>query len=128
MVTVALFYDVHEAVIAKSYLEENGIPAFVPDLNQAYTNWMVIPAMGGIRLQVDEADKWAAENLLKLDGEPDDQDVTDKCPNCGSPDIVCKRSLLGLIAGSFFLNLPLPFRTGTRHCRRCKHEWREQNA
>jgi len=64
METVAVVYDLQEALLLKSVLEGHGIAAFIPDENMAQLNWFYVNALGGIRVQVSPAVAVQARALL----------------------------------------------------------------
>jgi Putative prokaryotic signal transducing protein len=64
MVTVAVTVRLDEALLLRSVLEGCGIACFIPDEMTAQTQWGVIAAGGGIRVQVDERDEPAARRAL----------------------------------------------------------------
>lgn len=53
--TVAQFMIPTDAFLAKGCLVAAGIPAVVADANHAQAYQLIIPAMGGVRVQVPEA-------------------------------------------------------------------------
>src|ERR1043165_7475598 len=95
LVTIMTFNRVHEAELARTALEAEGIPAVVLDRftgDRFFEN-----APRGIRLQVNEEDAEAADAVLnRTAGLGDAEYVTpsdelpwqppDACPNCGAPD------------------------------------------
>jgi hypothetical protein len=61
MTTVRTCSDLAEAEVIKSMLEGSGVAAFVPDENSVlWSN-----AIGGIRVQVDDADVDRANEVLR---------------------------------------------------------------
>jgi hypothetical protein len=64
MVTIATTRTLDEAFVMKSALEGSGIPSFIPDEMTAQTQWGVIAASGGIRLQVAPENADAARRIL----------------------------------------------------------------
>ena len=96
MRTVASFREAYQAYLAEGKLETEGISAIVLDEHLAEINWLYSQAIGGVKVQVPEADYESralkilegdyAEDLLVLD--PDKS--TDRCPECGSASISVK--------------------------------------
>ena len=88
--TIRQYRDQAEAMLARSALESAGIGCFLRDENTIRIDWLWSNLMGGIRLQVAEADVHAAEAVLSqpipeslaVAGETDFQQP--QCPNCGS--------------------------------------------
>ena len=61
MITLRTCSELEEAEVIKSVLEGSGVAAFVPDENSAlWSN-----AIGGYRVQVDEADADRANEVLR---------------------------------------------------------------
>lgn len=79
-VTVAAFQDPVAAVLAKNFLESEGIPAVLFDETTVATDWMLSAAIGGVKLQVAPIHLERAEMLLmqvkKNRDENDDEDET----------------------------------------------------
>jgi hypothetical protein len=63
MVTLATYFSVDEALLARSRLEDAGLEAFVPDEN---CNTSLASPVGGARLMVTEEDVPLARQLLEL--------------------------------------------------------------
>lgn len=70
LVTAAAFNTIHEAYLAKSILEGAGITAFIADEYTIGVNWLWANAVGGVKVQVAEADVEEAEKLLASPPEP----------------------------------------------------------
>ena len=64
VVTVQQYRDLTEAQLAMGVLESAGIPCYLRDENTVRTQWFWSNLIGGIRLQVREEDRAAAEALL----------------------------------------------------------------
>jgi hypothetical protein len=64
VVTVQQYRDLTEAHLAMGVLESAGIPCYLRDENTVRTQWFWSNLIGGIRLQVREEDRAAAEALL----------------------------------------------------------------
>lgn len=65
MVTVETFDNYVQAHIKLGYLQQNGIDAFLQDEYSATINPILLNAIGGIKLQVNEADAQQAMELLQ---------------------------------------------------------------
>ncbi len=65
MKTVATYNRLDEAFLARSRLAGDGIDSFVPDEFAASNSWSGIPAIGGVRLQVEDEDYERADKLLR---------------------------------------------------------------
>jgi Putative prokaryotic signal transducing protein len=86
LVTVATFSLPVEAHIAKTKLESEGIECFVADENIVSLNWLYSGAVGGIKLQVSEADYARAERILNVSpldfGLKTEKSNPLACPRC----------------------------------------------
>lgn len=76
LITIASFDHPIEANLAKSRLEAEGIECVLTNEHIAGMNWVWAPTIGGVGLQVLEAD--ARRALEILEGESDDEDVADE--------------------------------------------------
>lgn len=63
LVTVATFDMLHKAELAKAALEDAGIRAEVNDAEVVSMDWLLLNAVGGVKVQVAEAD---AERALQV--------------------------------------------------------------
>ncbi len=80
VVTLRHFFTLPEALLAKSILDSAGIQSYLIDENTIRMDWFYSNALGGIKLQVREADATAAAELLDhqaSEGE-DDGDSREK--------------------------------------------------
>ncbi|MDG5499448.1 DUF2007 domain-containing protein [Marinobacter sp. BGYM27] len=66
-VTIARYSLPFEAHVARARLESEGIDALVMDEHTINMQWLYSDAMGGVRLQVDEAYCQRAESILNED-------------------------------------------------------------
>ena len=92
MKTVATFREAYQAYLAKGKLEAEGISSIVVDEYLVGINWMYSQAIGGVKVQVPEADYERATKILKEDYAKDldalDQEgPKESCPKCGSLSI-----------------------------------------
>ena len=85
-VTIATFNFAHEAHLARTRLESQGIPAHVADEHIVSLNWLYAPAVGGIKLNVLEPDVQKAKEVF-AEGAKIDPPKTLQCPKCNSTDI-----------------------------------------
>ncbi len=86
LVTIASFSFIHEAELARSSLESEGIPAFVADANIVGINWLLSNAVGGVKLQVRRCDLDLAKEILGQEPEPN-KEGWGECANCGSAQL-----------------------------------------
>ena len=125
LVTIARFRLPYEAHIAWSRHDSEGIAAFVADEHTINMQWLLSDALGGVRLQVAQADVDRALAILAEDREQDlleEQGVdAARCPHCGSEDTeyqqIGRRWAFLVFIG---LDFPLfPVRDGIK-CRQCQ--------
>lgn len=95
MITLTTVVYIHEADLLCLRLAENGIQAFIPDQHLATIQPLYSNAMGGIRIQVSEADLEKAQAILQQMQAPTAQKPgclscqaeipagQDHCPKCG---------------------------------------------
>ncbi len=133
LVTIATFSHQTEAYIPKARLEAEGIWAFIADGGTVGANWLYSNAVGGVKLQVRDADVERAIEILGIEPpetEWDDiefaggeQDAESTCPRCHSDNIRYERfAMRPLFASWLFLGVPLPFLKWK--CGDCGYEWR----
>ena len=65
LVTIAIFVDRSEALIARSLLESEGIPTLAPEDNVLSTLPHIIHAQAGYRLMVRDEDAARAMEILR---------------------------------------------------------------
>jgi hypothetical protein len=133
LVTVRRYRDLSEAIVARSLLQSAGIGVYLRDENLVRLEWQISNFIGGIRLQVEEANKEAALEILT---QPilDDVEFADEtefvqpiCPKCGSKDITFEGSSRGAaLASLYLLSLPLPLGKETWFCNHCQARWEDQ--
>lgn len=76
LITIASFDHPLEANLAKTRLEAEGIECVLTNEHIAGMNWVWAPTIGGVGLQVLEADARRAMEILE--GEPDDEERADE--------------------------------------------------
>lgn len=130
LVTVDRFLHPTDAHIAAGRLEAEGIPVNLLGINHASANWLLINALGGIRLQVprrfaDEAKSILATQVPVEDAEED----ADRCPNCGSVNTTAHSTAwkISLLAVHLF-NVPIPWGKNQRQCDDCGNTWELSNV
>ena len=138
---VGRFSYLHEADLAKSLLESEGIEAWLLDENQIRHRWHLGGALGGVKVAVGPEFAGRALELLARDFSSELVDIpeqglpahpTEACPACGASTVhetSTQRApgpLQWLISLSFlFLGALVPRRrfSVTRACANCSHEW-----
>ena len=131
--TAATFWLPTDAQIARLRLESADIPVLILDENLVATQWQLANAVGGIKVQVPEAEVTAARSLLERPSENRERseepvsDGQDLCMRCGSPDIYKTWLSRRWSFISLFLFPPLfPFALGKQsRCSTCGYEWRK---
>lgn len=137
LVTVRRYRDLSEAIVARSLLESAGMRVELRDENLVRLDWQVSNFIGGIRLQVEEADAATATELL-------DQPVPETiefagpfdaskpefaqphCPQCGSLEITFEGASRGAALTSLYvLGLPMPPGPETWVCGSCCARWED---
>jgi hypothetical protein len=102
LVTIASFYTAAEAETLRVVLADEGIPAFVTDAEVSTINFLLTPAIGGVKVRTSTDDAGRAKALLaehggyrygKIDYESADGLV--HCLDCGAPingnETACKQ-------------------------------------
>lgn len=125
MVTLTTVNWIAEADTLCTQLEANGIKTFVPDQGAVTANPMYANAIGGIRVQIDEADLPHACEILK-DSLPAAAKGMFECQKCNSDSVryekVSKRfAFLTLL----LIGIPLLWFKRQCVCESCGHRWRE---
>lgn len=72
MVTVSTFDNIIDANIALGRLQAEGVPCWLADANLVQVDMLYSPAVGGIKLQVN--DEWAERARIILDTDYSDFD------------------------------------------------------
>jgi len=149
VVEVATFLYSHEAEVARAVLEAHGIDSFIQDGEMARANWMLVGALGGVKLQVAAGDAERARALLEEDhtgesqeweadgaddgaeseaGETAEPETATEvtCPFCGSRELSFARfSKAASVWALLLLGIPLLVRKRRYTCDRCHRTWRE---
>jgi predicted RNA-binding Zn-ribbon protein involved in translation (DUF1610 family) len=84
MVTIRTCYSLPEAQVVQSHLEGSGIKAFLPDELTVQYNWLWTNAIGGVRVQVLEADAERAAEVLGGASVGNQKEAAEICPRCGA--------------------------------------------
>ena len=95
LVTIASYWFLDDAMIARNALDGAGIESFLDDENIVAVNWFNANAVHGVKLRVRNVDALVAAEVLEsqcqsLDevDEPDETIVDpDVCPACGSREV-----------------------------------------
>ena len=135
LITIATFSQAIEAHVSKTKLESEGIECFIADENIVNMNWFYSNAVGGVKLQVKEADvKRAIEILhqkpISVDFVTDEAEKEDEglyCPKCNSSDVYYEKFSRRLVFTSWLiLGIPFLFFKKKWICQKCGYEWKVQ--
>ncbi|MGV7220543.1 MAG: DUF2007 domain-containing protein [Nitrospinales bacterium] len=133
--TIARFYDLPLAELAKLKLESEDIPCFLQDSNMVGIAWQYSFAVGGIRLKVPEEFVENAKEILNEDCSADldfveeefpKQDENDICEKCHSPNLKVldarrKAGAWSLLIWWLIFAIPLIFFGKRYQCEDCQH-------
>lgn len=130
-VTIHRFRDLPEAWVVKGGLDSAGIECFLLDENMIRLDWLYSNLLGGIRLQVGQADAEAALGILdapipehfEVEGVGDFRQP--RCPKCQSLDISMEGLDKSLSYATLFINLPIPFYRISAKCHACGCRWQD---
>ena len=113
LITIRTYTSPHEAHLPRGVLQAEGILAFLQDENVISLDWLYSDAIGGIKLQVAQADAARALETLATATEAapsllDATSGTDPCPACAQPmlELVLRRRRLPYLL-LLFLNFPV---------------------
>ncbi len=144
-ITIISFTYPHQAHIAKSYLDSNGIESYIQDEYAIQSNNFYSNAMGGVKIIINESDYDECVQLLKAGGYINDdktknillkfsdiervptEGFTNKniCPFCKSDNISKNKKLNILIIPFYFiLGFFLPLYRLSYKCFDCNKEWK----
>ncbi|MCB1070641.1 MAG: DUF2007 domain-containing protein [Verrucomicrobia bacterium] len=124
-VTLTTVQWITEADLVCARLESEGIRSFIPDQGTVIMNPLYATAIGGIRVQVDEADLDRARALLGEESPPAVASGITACPACGSDQThyenVSRRFAFLSLA---LLGIPLLWVKHQWTCEACGHRWK----
>jgi len=132
LVTLCSYRDPIDAELAKTRLDDAGIPAVLLDQFLPSIQWLYSFAIGGVKLKVDEADLEAAIAVLAEDRAADLKEISerqgsptdrDACPECGSTNFRTSRVRRTSAALSLATSLPLIAWRRRWVCTSCGHSW-----
>jgi hypothetical protein len=132
-VTVRIFRDLPEALLAKGSLESAGMQAYLIDENMIRLNWFRSNFFGGIKLKVHVEDAEAASQILNqpipetIDIEGLGTFEQPKCPQCQSLDISHEELNKILSYGAAYAGVPVPVYKKGWTCHACGNRWEEQS-
>lgn len=137
LVTIRRYRDLSEAIVARSVIESAGIYCFLQNENIVRLDWQISNFIGGIRLQVPEAEVAVAEELLSqpmsasIELLDDETYIQPRCMRCDSLDLTYEGASRGAALASLYLfALPAPLGEKTWRCNHCGLRWvdRDEDA
>jgi hypothetical protein len=127
LVTIARYWDVADADLAKAILATRGVEAVLADI---HSRMMTPHVVREVRLQVWQADAARALEILRAGSEEhtgvrNGLERFPQCPNCTSYDL-SRDALprLTVLASWLLLGFPLLFIKRRWRCRSCGYEWK----
>jgi hypothetical protein len=134
LVTIKIFRDLPEALLAKTILDSADIECFLYDENIIRLDWLWSNLVGGIKLRVRSEDVASALELLGV-GVPEQFAVDGfgdykqpRCPQCGSLDLSYGEAGRRLGYVTVALGVPLPVKRGGWKCHSCGYSWNESEG
>ena len=134
LVTVASFDLAAQAHLCKARLEDEGIQCAIIDENLTSVHWGYSIAIGGIKVQVRQADAHKALQVLQRQppgaGPAENEDTEEpgrqpRCPACDSTDVYYhKLSRRRIFLSILLLGFPIPFLRRKWVCEKCGHQWK----
>ena len=127
IVTIARFWHVPDADLARTVLATRGITAFLADV---HTRMWAPHLAQSVRLQVAASDAQRAIQILNANADRHPQlkagvPRLPRCPECGSYDVASRRlGRLVVLALAFLLLIPLLFMKKEWRCEACGHRWK----
>jgi hypothetical protein len=80
LVTIRMYRDLPEALLAQGRLESSGIESFLADDNMVRMDWLISNLLGGVKLKVEESNVEFAEEILNQE-VLDDFDLPESVDN-----------------------------------------------
>lgn len=122
LLTVAAFDTPTRAAILASRLEAEGIECFIADAETIGMHALLAGAVGGVKVQVREADAPRAMDIVRSACPPPSRPA---CPGCGSTETRRKGlSLPMAILAVLTLGVLALFFSTTWICTPCSREWK----
>jgi hypothetical protein len=123
LTTITHYYDVNEARIVAGFLESHGIAAHINGQHLAAADLGMIVALGGLALQVSDADAEQARQLI-FEAQTAGAET---CPGCGSQKLwkqpKAGQGLVAILASLFGGASQSSRHTPHRRCLSCSHQW-----
>jgi hypothetical protein len=133
LVTVRTFDSPIDAHLLKSKLESEGIDCYLKDEHSISIDPMHSYALGGIKLQISDADIEKTKKVLQeIDKTPyrDENDKIAECPQCESQDLIAGYismkgfpQIFSAIISVFFMVFPMHLKVFYK-CNNCRNEFK----
>jgi hypothetical protein len=137
LVTLSSYRDPIDAELARTRLDDAGIPAIVVDQHLISIQWLYSGTIGGVKIKVEDSDLEIAREVLREDRSADLLSIPesqtqlaggDRCPMCGSSEVEISRVQRNLAAISLGTGIPLAAWRRRWICKSCNHSWRRRPA
>lgn len=125
--TVGSYSTFYEASLVQAELTAFNIPAILLDAHTIGLNWLWSNALGGIKVQVQQADLALADGLLSAELAQDSQMQPSEavvCPFCRSGETHFFLDKRGAFLTWLIFGLPLMAGFPRYSCRTCGKKWR----
>lgn len=116
MPVIATYTHPDDAYLAVSKLAGSGVEAWLRDESTASLYWLYSDAIGGVKIEVADADVARAREILELPKEPS---PLLRCPECGSENTHLRQMSLIAALALLCLNFILPSQRQTVRCLDC---------
>ena len=130
-VTLRVFMQLQEGLLAKSILESAGVRCFLADENIARLDGIMSIVGGGLKLWVDEQDAEAAAALLdqEMPEQKQAKAATEErqrlCPRCRSSSVSVGTRERAAAPSGLLAKLGALWKRRLWTCQTCAHEWRD---
>jgi len=128
-VVLRQYRDMPLALTDRMILQAAGIDCYLYDENLIRLDWLWSNLLGGVKLVVRQADFEDAQELLNnkslkkysVEGVGDYEQ--ERCPKCGSDDVVCDELLKRIAGAGLLLGVPITMTQRGWNCHACAHIW-----
>ena len=133
-VVLRQYRDMPLALTDQMILEAAGIESCLYDENVIRLDWLWSNLLGGVKLVVRQSDFEDADQLLNhkavekytVEGVGDYQQ--ERCPRCGSDDVVCDELLKRIAGAGLLLGVPIAMTQKGWNCHACGHIWQVEGG
>ncbi len=133
-VTLRVFGNLQEALLAKSILDSASVRCFLADENMARLDSFMSTIVGGIKLWVDSEDAEVSAALLdaEIPGEFAVERGNDRkqprCPHCETPGVTFEALNKPSIYAAIVAKLLFPWKRRRWKCNSCGNEWQDASG